>query len=167
MIITRLLEASDLNLTRFSSTPVTQRYNSRAFGSMSYVQEEDCWIKKEVEASTTQPEADPPVEPVSLSDDMLGRVTAVDHKLDGLRELLLSQPDLLVKVKSITQKIGIDVAKFRMLLEKTSKDVLKTLKHVFSALDSVEIKFDALQTTIHETFEYFKNIVVATLLRTF
>ncbi|KAK4367054.1 hypothetical protein RND71_014934 [Anisodus tanguticus] len=58
---------------------------------------------------------------------------------------------------------GTDVAKLKMLLEKTSKDALKTLKNIFSMLDYVDIKFDALQTTIHEKIEDFKIVVVSTL----
>ncbi|KAK4369986.1 hypothetical protein RND71_009461 [Anisodus tanguticus] len=71
--------------------------------------------------------------------------------------------DLIVKVKSLTQETVTDVAKLSLLLDKTFKDTLKTLKYVFAALDSVKIKFDALQTTIHEKIEDFKTIVVSTL----
>ncbi|KAJ8552811.1 hypothetical protein K7X08_020204 [Anisodus acutangulus] len=140
------------------------RFERACQTSMGYVLEGDCWVEKEVEVPASQPEVDPSSEFVPLPDDVFGSVTAMDLKLDRLRELLMSQQDLLFKVKFVTQETCIDVSKLKMLLEKTSKDALKTLKNVFSALDSVEIKFDALQATIHEKIEDFKNDVVETLM---
>ncbi|KAJ8555793.1 hypothetical protein K7X08_013289 [Anisodus acutangulus] len=116
--------------TAFIPDDMQESFNERLW----LASEGECFVKKEVEAHTAQDEADPPVEPIPLPDDIPGHITVVDLKLDGLRELLLSQQDLIVKVKSVTQKTCTDVAKFRMLLEYTSKDAFKPLKHVFSAL---------------------------------
>ncbi|KAJ8554365.1 hypothetical protein K7X08_025043 [Anisodus acutangulus] len=122
-----------------------------------------CWVKKKVKVHVARPKVDPPGEPVPLPYNVLGRVTAMDLKLGGQRELLLPQQDLLVKVKYVTQETCTDVAKPKIRLERTSKDALKTLKNILSVLDSVEFKFGTLQATIHENIEDLKNVVVATL----
>ncbi|XP_059278124.1 uncharacterized protein LOC132032513 [Lycium ferocissimum] len=141
MLLTTLLEASEIKLAKFPSVPITKCYNSRAIKSMGYVLEGDSWVKKDIEVPVPPPSSDikasASLEPLPSDGDLPTRLTALDAKIDGLKELVLSQYLQLDKIKYITKETGSDIANLRMLSEQTIRDALKTLKNIFFGVDYV------------------------------
>ncbi|KAJ8534927.1 hypothetical protein K7X08_016655 [Anisodus acutangulus] len=97
MLITRLLEASRIDLTRFSSVSAPQCYNSRDFRSIGYMLVNSKWVHKDSDLplplapTPAKASSSNPSSTMLCSSDVLSSLASMDTKMNGLKDLSLSQ----------------------------------------------------------------------------
>ncbi|KAG5581190.1 hypothetical protein H5410_051817 [Solanum commersonii] len=96
---------------------------------------------------------------VTLVSDLVFSVTAMEEKVDSLKDLLLASHFKIDDVKDITKETSVDVANIRLRIDNIVKEAIKIATNVQAGskgiATSLTSRFEEMSTAIVNTLTYF------------